>query len=485
MIFSFLIRIKWSVAVVVFFLLAFPQFSFSQPRAEPVQPEDSLSGERIVIIDNIFVTGNKKTKDKIILRELSVLKGNEYSYDALNEIIESDRNKIYNTKLFNEVEVAILELEYNKIDIVVRVTERWYLFPIPLIDIIDRNFNDWWVNHNHDFNRLIYGLSLYHFNMRGMNERMTMTAQFGFTKRFEVEYSMPYIDRSQRHGLSFSAKYLEYNNLHYNTVDNKRVFIETEDLLRTNWAFSSRYTLRNSFYARHSFGLEYSYNQVADTVLELNSNYLGTGSNEQKFFKASYEFNYDKRDIGAYPLKGFRFVASIYQVGFGFEGNVNKTGFDASYARYFDLKKGFYVNNLTSVNLTSPPNQPYILLTGLGFNNTLVRGYELYTIFAQNFILNKSTFKKVLFKGSTKWKSMPLEQFQYIPYGLYIKTYFDIGYAKNVANLEGNAFLADKLLTGTGIGLDFVTMYDFIIRAEYSFNNIGEHGFFLSLTSDF
>ena len=80
---------------------------------------------------------------------------------------------------------------------------------------------------------------------------------------------------------------------------------------------------------------------------------------------------------------------------------------------------------------------------------------------------------------------MPLEQFQYIPYALYLKTYFDVGYGRNTQNLEGNAPLADKLLMGTGVGLDFVTMYDFVIRAEYSFNNINEHGFFLSLTCDF
>jgi Surface antigen variable number repeat len=477
--------IKKYIIVTLYFIIGLSHILFSQQNIDSVDPADSLTNKRLVIIDNIFVTGNKETKDKIVLRELSVVKGNVYDFDALSEIIVSDRNKIYNTKLFNEVEIAILEIDFDKIDIVVRVTERWYLFPIPLIDIIDRNFNDWWVNQGHDLNRIIYGLSLYHFNMRGMNERMTVTAQFGFTKRFEVDYSMPYIDRSQRHGLSFSGKYLEYNNLHYKTIDNNRIFVETEDLLRTSFAFGARYTLRNSFYTRHGFALEYSQTQVSDTVLQLNANYLGTGTNDQKYLKATYKFDIDKRDIAAYPLKGFRFQAKLYQIGFGFENNVSKTGFETGYERFFELKKGFYFNNLSSISVSSPSNQPYTLLNGLGFNNRLVRGYELYTIFAQNYFLNKSTFKKVLFKGSAKWKSMPLEQFQYIPYGLYIKTYFDLGYAKNTLDLEGNAPLADRLLAGTGIGLDFVTMYDFIIRAEYSLNNIGEHGFFLSLTSDF
>ncbi len=473
------------VGMVYLFLIGFYSTSFSQAQLASLLPSDSLTDKRMVLIDNIFITGNKKTKDKIILRELSVANGNTYDFDALNIIIASDRNKIYNTKLFNEVEVAILELDYDKVDIVISVTERWYLFPIPLVDIIDRNFNDWWVNHDHDLSRLIYGLSLYHFNMRGMNERMTLTAQFGFTKKFEFEYSMPYIDRSQRHGLGFAAKYIEYNNLHYTIIDNKRVFIESEELLRTTIAFGSTYTLRNSFYTRHSFGLEYSLTEVADTVLQLNSNYLGTSNNDLNILKVNYTFNIDKRDIAAYPLKGHQVFARVSQSGFGLESSVSKTSAEVSYARYFELKKGFYFNNYSLVNLSTPSTQPYTLLTGLGFSNNLVRGYELYTIFAQNYFLNKSTFKKRIFKGSSKWKSMPIEQFQYIPYGLYFKTYLDVGYAKNPTNLEGNAFLTNRLLLGTGVGLDFITMYDFVIRAEYSFNNIGEHGFFLSLTSDF
>lgn len=473
-------------SIVFLFLVLWARAGLAQFTSSPFALADSTTSDtRMVVIDNIFLTGNKKTKDKIILRELSIEQGKAYPYEALNEILKADRNKIYNTKLFNEVEVGLLELDFDKVDVVIRVTERWYLFPIPLLDIIDRNFNDWWVNYDHDFSRLIYGLSLYHFNMRGMNERMTVTAQFGFTKRFELEYSMPYIDRSQRHGLSFFAKYLEYNNLHYANLENNRVFVESEELLKTVVHTGVSYTLRNSFYTRHSFGLQYSYNKVADTVLLLNPNYLGTGTNEQRLFKVSYSFNLDKRDIAAYPLHGYELNVNVYQVGFGFESNVSKTGVDASFAKYFDLGKGFYFNNYTSVSATAPKNQPYTFLSGLGFSNNLVRGYELYVINAQHSFLNKNSFKKVIFKGSAKWNSMPLEQFQYIPYALYIKTYFDFGYASNVQNLEGNAYLADRWISGGGFGLDFVTMYDFVIRAEYSFNSIGESGFFLSLSSDF
>jgi hypothetical protein len=32
---------------------------------------------------------------------------------------------------------------------------------------------------------------------------------------------------------------------------------------------------------------------------------------------------------------------------------------------------------------------------------------------------------------------------------------------------------------GTGIGIDFITYYDKILRFDYAFNGFGEHGFFI------
>ncbi|RLD19918.1 MAG: outer membrane protein assembly factor, partial [Bacteroidetes bacterium] len=65
------------------------------------------------------------------------------------------------------------------------------------------------------------------------------------------------------------------------------------------------------------------------------------------------------------------------------------------------------------------------------------------------------------------------------------KSYFDIGYASNTQNYEGNQYLADKLLVGGGLGLDIVTMYDVVVRLEYSWNSIGDNGFFFHIESEF
>jgi outer membrane protein assembly factor BamA len=457
----------------------------AEPSANNQQDSIADTATRLVLIDNIFITGNNKTKAKIILRELSVEKGKRYPINTLNEILQSDRNKIYNTKLFNTVEVGLLELNLEKVDVVVKVTERWYLFPIPLIDIIDRNFNDWWVNHNHDFSRIIYGLSLYHFNMRGMNERMTLTAQFGFSKRYEFEYEFPYIDASQRNGLGFFIRYQEYKNLHFDNIENKRVFLDSDSLLKKGIYTGINYVRRNSFYTRHHINLRYSDYHIADTILSLNPNYLAISGNQQQYFSLRYSFDHDKRDIVAYPLDGFKVGASIEKLGLGIFDDVDVTSFRANYARYIKLKRGFYFSNYSSVYLSTPDSQPYSVVRGVGFGNDVVRGYELYVIHGQHYFVNKTSLKKVLLSGSKQIKNFPLEQFSHFPYAIYLKTYFDMGYAINTRFYEGNSYLADELLIGGGLGLDIVTMYDIIIRLEYSFNSIGESAFFFHIQSEF
>ena len=480
-------RSNLGICLVIGLLLILSFEGIAQDDPKSISTQDTISdvSTRLVLIDNIFITGNKKTKDKIILRELSVEKGKSYPINALNEILQGDRNKIYNTKLFNTVEVGLLELNIEKVDIVVKVTERWYLFPIPLVDIIDRNFNDWWVNYDHDFSRIIYGLSLYHFNMRGMNERMTLTAQFGFSRRYEFEYEFPYIDASQRNGLGFFIRYQEYNNLHYDNLENNRVFLDSESLLKKGIFTGINYTRRNSFYTRHHINLRYSDYNVADTIKSLNPNYFGIAGNDQQYFSLSYTFSVDKRDIVAYPLEGYKYSLGVNKAGLGIFDDVNMLYFRGNYARYITMKKGFYFSNYSSAYLSTPNDQPYSIVKGLGFNNDVVRGYELYVIHGQNYFINKTSLKKVLLSGSKQIKNFPLEQFNHFPYAIYLKTYFDIGYAKNTYNYEGNSYLSDKLLFGGGVGLDIVTMYDIVVRLEYSVNSIGEDAFFFHIESEF
>jgi hypothetical protein len=57
-----------------------------------------------------------------------------------------------------------------------------------------------------------------------------------------------------------------------------------------------------------------------------------------------------------------------------------------------------------------------------------------------------------------------------------------MGYASDQQNYRTNP-LANQLLWGTGLGIDFITYYDLVVRFEYTLNKQGEHGFFINLVA--
>lgn len=452
-----------------------------------VEEADSTRANR-VMIDKIFIIGNKKTKEKIILRELDIKRGEIYDEADLNEILEQEENKIRNLRLFTSVEVTMLHLSPTLVDIVIKVSERWYTFPVPIFSIVDRNLNDWWSNQGGDLSRTNYGIRLFQNNFRGRNETLYVTLQLGFTRRFGLNYRIPYIDKSQRHGISLGFDYAENKNMAYRTEDHKQLFLDSEDLLRVRRSFTAGYRFRNSFYTRHSAWLRFNSNAVSDTIVALNPDFYSNGQSVQRYFEASYAFQYDKRNNVSYPLSGNEFEVIATKYGLGLFNDIDQFDIRLRYTQYSDLNHGFYLANYSSIYLSGPGQQPYNNLGALGYENDFVRGYELFLVEGLNYYLNRTTFKKLLFKFRERLNFIPVEQFREFPLAVYLKTYFDVAYVNNIERYEEslqNVTLANRYLYGTGFGLDFVSSYDTVLRFEYSFTREGTSGFFFHLQKEF
>lgn len=466
-------------------------FSFtSQQTADTVitrQTPDSLVN-RIVTVNRVLIIGNKITREGIISRELSLKTGDTVSTHRMREILSKDQQKIYNTRLFNSATVKWLEVTANKVDLLVEVSERWYTFPVPIFELSDRNFNEWWQNYNHDLSRVNYGLRLYQYNFRGRNETLRFTAQFGFTRRFELSYRIPYIDRKQKHGLIFDFRYAEPKNMAYQTAEHKLEFLEGREILRTSFESAITYTFRKSFYTTHSFSLSYLDNHVRDTIVNLNPNFYGNGENHQEFGAFTYSFNSEHRDVVAYPLIGYQLTAILQKSGLGFGTDVNQWEINLTYSRFLDLKRNFYLSNFSSVYLSTPSDQPYSMFSALGYRRQLVKGYEVYVIEGPTFLLNKTTFRKKIFSRNWNIEEMPIEQFRYFPLTIYLKSYVDLGYVENYPYYQErnlNTQLSNHLLAGMGAGLDIVTAYDAVLRLEYTFTRNKTQGFFFHLKKEF
>lgn len=441
-----------------------------------------------ILINRVFLIGNRLTRDQIIMRELSLKPGDLIYNLDLPQIIDLDKKKLINTRLFNTVEIKMMELEENKVDLIVDLNERWYTFPSPIFELSDRNFNDWWQNYNHDLKRVNYGLRLYQFNMRGRNETLRFIAQFGFQRRFDLMYRFPYIDKGQKHGLSIDLGFHETKNLAYQTRNHKYEFAESDEILRNERRAGITYSYRRSFYKTHSLNVSYRNMHVNAIVIDSNANYVRGELFRQEYPSVWYQFNSDHRDVMAYPLKGNQFVFYIAQNGLGISEDLNNFETSVLYSRYFDLKKGFYLSNNANAFYSTPDDLAYVNFGVLGQRKQFVRGYELYVVEGPWYLLNKTTFKKLIFSRNYHWADMPARQFRYIPVSIYLKTYADLGYVRNYPYYEArglNTTLSDKLLLGTGLGLDVVGFYDIVLRFEYSFNGEGEQGFFFHVKKEF
>ncbi len=445
---------------------------------------DSLN--QTVEIDRIFIVGNKKTKERIIQRELDIFNGQTVTKKLLAEYVEEDKNKLNNLSLFNSVEFTVIDLLNGKVDIILRVTERWYFFPIPIFQLADRNFTEWWVNQHRSLKRVEYGVRLRHFNFRGMNEKVDLTAQFGFTKLFSLSYSFPYIDKQQKVGLSFSAAYSTNKDIAVNTLDHRLNFIRAEQVLRSRFVSSAYIKLRPSFYNFHRLGAWYSNVHINDTVALINPNYLGSNQTQQQYIGLTYRFRRDLRDYRSYALKGFLIQAEINKIGLGFFGDADILQLNAMFRKYFDLGKHFYFASNISLSSTFPNKQPYRNFNGVGFDDNFLRGYEVYVIEGPAFAINNNSFKKRVFSSTMDLENfMPIREFSKIPISLYFSIFFDHGYVANYPNYDQNSRLTDTYLFGGGFGLDLVTMYDSVLRFEYAINKDNQRAFRLNIHAAF
>ncbi len=463
---------------------------FQESQTDSLQQNQSDSiDQRILRVDRVIIIGNKVTKNRIIERELSLKPGDTIRAVSLPGTLQWDKNKLYNLRLFNTVTVRPLELPGDRLDILVEVTERWYIFPVPIFELSDRNFNEWWNNYNHDFNRINYGMRIYKNNFRGRNESLRLTAQFGYVRKFDLQYRIPNLDKKQKQGIAFNFDYGTPRNLAYKTLDHKLVFLELKKVIRTSFGVGVGYSYRKSFFETHFLNVNYRQAEVIDTVLQLNPIYYNNSKTTQKYFAFSYSFVSEHRDVVLYPLRGYQFSFFASKAGLLPSDDVNQLELNATYARHWPLGNNFFLSNFSSAYWSNPQNQPYNIFNAMGYRNQLVRGYENYVIEGPEFALNKTTIKKKVFGKSWTLNHMPIEQFNFLPIAIYIKAFADFGYVKNYPYYDEkgiNQQFSNRLLTGTGFGADVVTTYDMVLRFEYTFTQQQPGGsFFFNLKKEF
>lgn len=455
------------------------------PVTDAPSADDSFLRDPYVVVNTIRIEGARKTQPSLILRELDFEEGDTLLGKQVHEILQRNRNKIFNTNLFVTVDLSLEPGQSGQIDLLIKVTERWYIFPMIIFELADRNFNEWWVDRGRDLRRTQYGVRVVHKNFRGRGEELRGTAQFGFTKRFDLGYMIRYLDRKQKNGLGFLVSYAQNKSVAYRTIQNKLFYLSADHQLRDRFMASVLFTHRPQFYVTHRAEARYHYNTIADTIARLNPDYFLQSRTRQQYISLSYQFTWDKRDIAAYPLHGKVFSFDITRAGLTKLDDFSATYLGTSYSQYGQLGKKFYWSAGVRGRVSVPGKQPYFNYRGMGYGMDYLRGYEYYVIDGQHFALGKLTFKREIFNLQLAFPQLiPLRQFQTIPIALYLGTYTDAGYVHSPVYNSQNSRLTNKMLYSSGLGLDMVTFYNTVFRINYSVNRQGEKGFFIHFVRD-
>lgn len=436
-------------------------------------------------IDSIVITGNKTTKERIITREIPFEKGDSVNSISIDEQLGFIWQNLMNTSLFNFVEVTYEKKNENNIIVNVSLTERWYIWPVPIFQIEERNFNSWL--DNPDLNRATYGFDLTHNNFIGRKQYLSIKFRGGYTQSLGLSYSVPYLDKEQKHGFGISGGYARRREVYFATINNRLTFYKNPDsFVRKEYSISAYYRYRRIIYNTHTIGLRYYNGTVDDTVTVLGKDYPYYLNNDtgMSFLSLNYRVVRDRRNYKYYPLTGYYFDFEVIKYGLGIlkREEIDNIFFFTNIKKYWQLANRSYFASSIKVKASGTGKQPYAVMRAFGFN-TYVRGYEHLVVDGYNYILAKTGFKYELIKPKErKIPFIKMEQFGKFWYALYARVYFDAGYVDNSINAELNR-LNNEWLFGTGAGLDIVTYYDGVLRFEYSFNKLGQSGLFLHITA--
>jgi len=438
--------------------------------------QDSVNHSESFLIGDINVVGNKKTKEYIILREMAFKKGDVIASTELNAKLELSRQLIFNTALFVDDSVYVSNKNNNTISITVHVKERWYFIPLPYFVVADRNFNEWLVQSKASLDRVDYGIRLSHSNFSGKNDKLNVLLVNGYDQQISLRYQLPFVNKALTKGFSVGFLYSRQHEMNYGTdLANKQEFVKLDnDYTRAFTRFDITYSYRPNQRFRHYIRFSFNDEWIADTVLKLNQNYFPSLLKSVRYPDFSYTLQYYNADYYAYPSKGFIGQASIYKRGLNSISDLWQIGLRGIYA--VPLSEKSFLRFEGAANIKFPYN-PYFFSQALfGFGYMQLRGLEYYVVDGMAGALGKFTYAHQFLHFIVKnpFKSTTHDR---IPFRFYAKIYADAGYAYNP--YVNNNLLNNTVMRTWGFGLDIVSIYDFVFRLEYSFNQLGNNGIYL------
>lgn len=440
------------------------------------QQATSQVADTIFIVQDIVVTGNKRTRKSTVLRELPFRISDSYLFSDITEKLELAQRQLMNTNLFRNVVVNLRRTEGKKMVVDVNVEEKWYFFPQPFVRIANGTFSQW-NERGRPLSHLNYGFKLTQYNLSGRGDKAHLHVADGYTRKVALQYQGFYIDKELKWSGNVMLTHGKNRELNYTTVNNKLLAIKNPDgYLYEFYQAAFDLIYRPAIKTRQQFSVGYNYNRIGDTIIRLNEHY-SPANNIYGYPYISYGISFTDYDFNFYPTRGRYADFSIHKAGIG--SSVNLWQFSAKAVKYWPVgPKGYFSVKLAGM-LKLPFQQPYITQQFMGYGEAYLQGYENYIVDGVAGGYSKQTIGFNLIDAAIPLPNTKLfKSLNRIPLKVYAKAYTNEGYVHN-PNVSLTNSLNNQMLYSTGFGLDIVLFTDLIFKIEWSFNQLGQNALYL------
>ena len=427
--------------------------------------------------------GLKRTRPSTLHRILQLDK-KEVSKADSSQIKQDAVEGLYNTKLFATVDGKYISKPGGQDTLYLQLVfvERWYMYIHPVLKLLDRNFNDWWVNKNHAINRITGGMLLKQRNFTGRNDLLSVSALGGAQQKAKLGYDRPSYFFNGKIGLSAMLSYERNLSLNYTSKENKLLFADSEENLETNMlahVYSSyHFDFNNKLYLAYSWIKK----SLSEEAAMLNPTYFEEGKSRQAYSLIQVGYRSDTRDVRGYARKGQIVELALRYILLSQSSHRNYPEVAIDWVRHVPIGRAFEIAMSSQMQWRKAQFRPYILNRGVGWSNHTLRTYDYYTIDGHFSFIQKNSFKYTLINSKIDWQKIPIRQFRIVPIKVVPKVFADVGYVRNEFFKDQGDFI-NRPLYGYGVGLDIVIYDDAVWRFEYGANHRGEAAFFINFAS--
>ena len=403
------------------------------------------------IVDTVIVTGNEKTKEYVILDEMTLKAGAPVTVEA----IEFDRKRIYSLGLFTSVDIVFDTLGTQK-KLLVDVREQWYMIPFPILGFRDG-----------DPKKPYYGAGLLYNNFRGRNQKVYGTVVMGHDPSFAFEFVDPLWDRA-------NALYIAAGGS-YSRVLNRSVLEANLTGDFDEYHVDAHGTLGKRLSLFETAGVNLGAHSVKVQMYRHGRTASPEGHDIYLYATASY--TYDSRDLREYATRGMFLSGAVTKYGLG-EGAVDFSKVSADVRLYIPLTNSLSLATRAFSGIVSGTTIPTYAHAYFGSYERL-RGYYQTVWEGENLAGGTVELRQELIDTRTFTVSfLPLpQQFTVWRFGASLALFTDTG----AAWYRHDRVTLNSFVAGYGVGIHFLLPYTFVMRTEFAWNDLGKRQFIIDL----